>query len=138
MITIEKNEQFALINVNFENVDEAISKEIEKKIVVLFREGYSNFIFDFKALKSIESEGLNLIKKVEKLCTNENGLLVIITENEALIEIIDETKLDDLVILPTKEEAIEAVYINELENDFKEEEDQEQDEFGEEPGNDFE
>jgi anti-anti-sigma regulatory factor len=138
MITIEKNEQYALISVNSTTIDETISKEIEKKISALYREGYGNFIFDFAKITTIDQEGISLIKKVDKLCQNENGLLVIATENEAIIELLDKSKMPDLVILPTKEEAIEAIYINELENDFREEEDQ-SDEFGEEEqGNDFE
>ena len=137
MITIEKNEQFALININSEIIDISLSKEIEKRISGLYREGYSNFIFNFKTVLDIEVEVIDLIKKVDKLCQNENGLLVITTDNETVIDKLDAYKIEDLVILPTKEEAIEAIYINELENDFKEEEDQ-SDEFGEELGNDFE
>ena len=44
MITVDKNEQYALININAENVDEILTKDIEKNISGLFRGGYGNFI----------------------------------------------------------------------------------------------
>jgi anti-anti-sigma regulatory factor len=138
MITIDKNEQYASININAENIDEILTKDIEKSISGLFRGGYGNFIIDLKIVNSVEEPFITLIKKVEMLTKNENGLLVIVSENDEIINHLDESKITDLVILPTKEEAIEAVYINELENDFREEEDEETDEFGEDAGNDFE
>lgn len=137
MITIEKNEQFALIEIDSNVLDEPLAKEIEKKIAVLYREGYVNYIFDFKTISQINSEGISLIKKVDKLCNAENGILAITTNNEELIDQLDGSKIETLVIMVTKEEAIEAIYLNELENDFREEEDESVEEAGEENASDY-
>ena len=137
MITIEKNEQYALIDIDSNRIDETLAKDIEKKVAVLYREGYTNFIFDFKTITEISTEGVTLIKKVDKLCNNENGILAITTENEAIIEQIDSLKIESLVIMGTNEEAIEAIYLNELENDFREEEDESVEESGEENASDY-
>lgn len=139
MIKIEKNEQFAILKPEVSIIDLASSQEIEKRISGLYREGYSNYIFEFNDVNELSDDAILLIKKVEKLCKNENGILVITTENEDIISELDFSKIDDLVIMGTKEEAIEAIYINELENDFREEEDNESsDEFGEENASDYE
>ncbi|MES2795477.1 MAG: STAS domain-containing protein [Bacteroidota bacterium] len=138
MIVIEKNEQYALIDPVAESIDKAISDDIEKKVAGLYREGYSNFILDFKNVNDIAEPGISLIKKIEKISKNENGILVITTENEELVELLDTYKMEELVIMATKEEAIEAIYLNELENDFREEEDESADEFGEDPSADYE
>jgi hypothetical protein len=137
MITIEKNEQFALIDIDSKVLDETLAKEIEKKVAVLYREGYGNYIFDFKTITEISPEGISLIKKVDKLCNNENGILAIATDNEELIDQLDESKIETLVIMGTKEEAVEAIYLNELENDFREEEDDTMEESGEENASDY-
>ena len=137
MITIEKNEQFALIDIDSKVLDETLAKEIEKKVAVLYREGYGNYIFDFKTVTEISTEGISLIKKVDKLCNNENGILAITTDNEELIDQLDESKIETLVIMSTKEEAVEAIYLNELENDFREEEDDTMEESGEENASDY-
>ena len=137
MITIEKNEQFALIDINSKVLDETLAKEIEKKIAVLYREGYGNYVFDFKNIDNISLEGNLLIKKVDKLCTNEHGILVITTENDDIIDQLDGLKIETLVIMGTNDEAVEAIYLNELENDFREEEDDSVEESGEENASDY-
>jgi anti-anti-sigma regulatory factor len=132
MIKIEKNEQFAVIIPEPEAIDASLAQEIEKRISGLYREGYSNYIFDFQTTKSLSSVGNTLIKKVDKLCKNENGILVVVTSNEDLVNSLDSLNIEDLAIMDTKEEAIEAIYLNDLENDFREEEDEANDEYGEE------
>jgi anti-sigma B factor antagonist len=134
---IDKNEQYALLIPESEIFNADVSAEFEKKVASLFREGYCNFIFDFKEIKEISNEGIALIKKVEKICTNENGILVITTQNEDLIIDLDSAKIADLAIMNTNEEAAEAIYLNELENDFRDEE-EENEEFGDNNTNDFE
>lgn len=138
MLKIDKNEQYALIIVDTNILDKSISEELEKKVAGLFREGYCNFIFDFEKINELSSSGIALIKKVEKICTNENGILVITTNNPEIILEIDEAKIEDLAIFTTNEEAAEAIYLNELENDFREEEEEESDEFGEDSVRDYE
>jgi anti-sigma B factor antagonist len=132
MISIEKNEQFALINPNAGNINGELVQEIEKKIAGLYREGYYNYVIDFNSSEQISNEAISLIKKIHKICQNENGIMVLIAEKEDIIDELDQTKIEDLVIFATKEEAIEAIYLHELENDFREEEDESADEFGEE------
>jgi anti-anti-sigma regulatory factor len=138
MLKIDKNEQYALIIVDTNILDKSISEELEKKVAGLFREGYCNFIFDFEKINELSSSGIALIKKVEKICTNENGILVITTNNPEIILELDEAKIEDLAIFTTNEEAAEAIYLNELENDFREEEEEESDEFGEDSVRDYE
>ena len=58
------------------------------------------------------------IRKINRQCSNELGLLVLVTKNDDLTDFLYETNIADLTILPTVEEAIDAVFINELENDF--------------------
>ncbi len=138
MLKIDKNEQYALIIVDAEVLEKNISEELEKKVASLFREGYCNFIFDFEKLNDLSSSALALIKKVGKICANENGILVITTKNPEVIVQLDEAKLEELVIFSTNEEAAEAIYLNELENDFREEEEEEADEFGQDSVRDYE
>ena len=125
--TIEKNEQFALIRLAESQFGEEVATDFEALSRGLFREGYSNIIVDLAPLESIEQAGLMTIRKVNRQCTNEVGLLVLVTKNEDLIGFLDAARISDLTILPTVEEAIDAVFMNELENDFRSEQDDEYD-----------
>lgn len=128
--TIEKNEQYALIRLAESTFADNIPTDFETLSRGLFREGYSNVIVDMTPVQSMDSAGITTIRKINRQCTNEVGLFVVVTKNDELIEFLDKSHLSDLTILPTVEEAIDAVFMNELENDFRSEDDDEYDAGG--------
>nr|WP_229253794.1 hypothetical protein [Dyadobacter sp. NIV53] len=69
-------------------------------------------------VKSIDTAGSTVLKKVNWLCTNDLGILVIVTKDDDFIDELEALKIPDINILPTKEEAIDAVFMNNLENEF--------------------
>lgn len=121
--SIEKNEQYSLITLNETVFSADVSTTFETLSRNLFREGYSNIIVDFGAVKEIEDAGIPVIRKVNRQCTNESGLLILVTKRDEVIDFLDSSKIPDLTILPTVEEAVDAVFMNELENDFRSEDD---------------
>ncbi|QKZ15120.1 STAS domain-containing protein [Spirosoma sp. KUDC1026] len=123
--TIEKNEQYALVRLAESAFESEIPTTFETLSRSLFREGYSNIIVDAASVETIDESGISAIRKVNRQCTNEEGLLILVTKNEDLIDEIDASNLGDLTILPTVEEAVDAVFMNELENDFRSESDDE-------------
>lgn len=125
--TIEKNEQYALIRLAESAFDESVSADFEPLSRSLFREGYSNIIVDMAPVESVDQAGVGILRKINRQCTNEVGLLVLVTKNDDLIEFLDMVNLGEPTILPTVEEAIDAVFMNELENDFRSEADDEYD-----------
>ncbi|GAB2542923.1 STAS domain-containing protein [Spirosoma aerophilum] len=125
--TIEKNEQYALIRLAESQFGDEVAATFETLSRGLFREGYSNIIVDMAPVQSIEQAGLITIRKINRQCTNEVGLLILVTKSDELIDLLDGASISDLTILPTVEEAIDAVFMNELENDFRSEDDDEYD-----------
>lgn len=123
--SIEKNEQYALIRLAESELSEAMATDFETLNKGFFREGYTNVIADLSTVQTISPEGMMAIRKINRHCTNEEGLLVLVTKNEPLIELLDKAGGSDLTILPTVEEAVDAVFMNELENDFRSEDDDE-------------
>ncbi|GAB3977063.1 hypothetical protein GCM10028806_37850 [Spirosoma terrae] len=128
--TIEKNEQYALIRLADGEFSEEIPADFENLSRSLFREGYSNIIVDMAPVQAVDQAGVATIRKINRQCTNEVGLLVLVTKNDTLIDFLDKSNIGDLTILPTVEEAVDAVFMNELENDFRSEEDDEYDAGG--------
>lgn len=128
--TIEKNEQYALIRLADGEFSEEIPADFENLSRSLFREGYSNIIVDMAPVQAVDQAGVAAIRKINRQCTNEVGLLVLVTKNDTLIDFLDKSNIGDLTILPTVEEAVDAVFMSELENDFRSEEDDEYDAGG--------
>ncbi|MGX7690514.1 STAS domain-containing protein [Flectobacillus roseus] len=124
---IEKNEQYALIELNETALTQENYADFENIIRQLFRAGYGNVIVKFDEIVELDGHGVSVIRKGNKICLNELGLFIIVTKNDEIIDQLDRAKIEDLTIMPTVQEAIDAVFLNELENDFQSED---EDEFG--------
>ena len=124
---VEKNEQFALIELKETSLTQDNVAELENIVRILFREGYGNMIVEFSQVIELDGHGISLIRKANKICLNELGLFIVITKDEAIIDQLDAAKIEDLTVMNTVQEAIDAVYLNELENDFQSDEDDEYD-----------
>jgi len=131
--SIEKTEHYALILLNESKFDKSITPEIEKQIVVLYREGLTNMIVDFSKVLEIDESGLSLLRKATKVCRTEQGLFIVCTKDDDILDLIDGEKIHEIVLLPTTDEGIDAVFMNDLENDFRDQKDDDFD-LGEENG----
>jgi len=131
--SVEKTEHYALIQLNDNKFDKSITAEIEKQIVVLYREGLTNMIVDFTKVVEIDESGLSLLRKATRVCRTEQGLFIVCTKDDDILDLVDGEKIPEIVLLPTVDEAIDAVFMNDLENDFREENDDEFD-LGEDNG----
>jgi anti-anti-sigma regulatory factor len=115
---IQKHEQYALVNIQEVKLDAAIATTLEETTRGLFREGFKNLILDFTPTTGTDATGISILKKVNFLCTKDLGIMVLVSENDDFIDQLIEGKMRDVTILPTVEEAIDAVFMNELENEF--------------------
>ncbi|MEZ0539568.1 STAS domain-containing protein [Fibrella arboris] len=116
--SIEKTERYALLRAGAGQFDGETPAKFETTARGLFREGYSRLIVDLATIQNVDDAGVMAIRKINRQCSNELGLLVLVTKNDDLTDFLYETNIADLTILPTVEEAIDAVFMNELENDF--------------------
>ncbi|CAH0995226.1 hypothetical protein EMA8858_01346 [Emticicia aquatica] len=131
--SVEKTEHYALIQLDENKFDKSITAEFEKLVVVLYREGFTNMVVDFSKVIEIDDSGLSLLRKATKVCRTEQGLFIVCTKDDDILDLIDSEKIPEIVLLPTVDEGIDAVFMNDLENDFREESDDEFD-LGEENG----
>lgn len=115
---IQKHEQYALVSVQESKIGGDIAPELEDTARSLFRESFKNLIIDFTPALSIENGGISTLKKINMLCTRELGIMVLVSDNDDFVDALIEGKMRDVTILPTVEEAIDAVFMNELENEF--------------------
>ena len=115
---IERKEQFAFIDLEEQAFSGEVSAEFEQVARTLFREDYHSLIVNMQVTKSVDAAGITVLKKVNRLCANDLGLLVLVSRDDDFIDMIEALRIPDLSILPTKEEAIDAVFMHNLENEF--------------------
>ena len=126
--TIERNDQYAFINLQEEAFGGEVPSEFETLARSLFREGFSNLIVDLNRVDSVDMNGTSVLRKINRQSSNELGILVLVTKKDNIVDFL-EGSIPDLTLLPTLEEAIDAVFMHDLENDFRNEDDDEYDEF---------
>lgn len=116
---IQKHEQYALVSIQEPILDGTIATDLEETARGLFREGFKNLIFDFTPTTTAQAAGVGVLKKINFLCTKDLGIMVLVSDNDDFIDqLLTEGKMRDVTILPSAEEAIDAVFMNELENEF--------------------
>lgn len=116
--SLQKKEQYAYIDLEETAFADEVPAAFEEKSRELFREGFNNIIVNMQVTKSVDTNGTVVLKKVNWLCKNDLGMLVIVTRDDDFIDLLESLKIPDLNILPTQEEAIDAVFMNNLENEF--------------------
>lgn len=117
--TLEKTEQYILIVLHTEKIDALRTPQLKTELTTLNAEGARNFILDMGEVKYVDSSGLSAILLANRLCENSGGLLVLCSLNDTVKKLITISQLGKVfTILPTKEEAIDAIFLNEIESDM--------------------
>ena len=127
---LEQNESYALIDWLGEDLIQENYEELELAVRILFKKEYTNMILNISKAQQLDGFGVSSIRKATKICTNELGLFVVVSQNEEVVERLDQAKIENLTIMNTVQEGVDAIYLNDLENDFEDESDANTDEFG--------
>lgn len=127
---LEKNESYAVIDWLSADLTQTSSEELEYAVRILFKNEYSNIILNASKVNIIDGFGVAAIRKATKICTNELGLFVLILKSDEVIDRLDQAKIDDLTIMNSVKEGVDAIYLNDLAHDFEDESDANTDEYG--------
>lgn len=127
---LEQNESYALIEWLGEDLVQTNAEDLELAVRLLFKKEYTNMILNIAKIQQLDGFGVSAIRKATKICTNELGLFVVVCKNDDIVDRLDQAKIDNLTIMNTVQEGVDAIYLNDLENDFEDESDANTDEYG--------
>ncbi|MHA8060784.1 STAS domain-containing protein [Aquirufa beregesia] len=130
LFQLDQNESYALIDWKGENLVQSNYEELENVVRLLFKKEYTNMILNISKITELDGYGVSAIRKGTKICSNESGLFVVVSKEESVVERLDQAKIENLTILNTVREGVDAIYLNDLENDFGDEDGEEENEFG--------
>lgn len=115
---IERSEQYAVITLKESNFGDDIPASFEEQARELLREDYHNLVVVMNEATQIDTAGVITLRKLVRLCATGLGILVVATKNDDFTDLLEDSKIGDLLVLPTLEEAIDAVFMHDLENEF--------------------
>ena len=122
--TIDKKENYTIITIDEKKLDTSIAPDLKSEFVKLNAEGITNLILDLNNVKYTDSSGLSSILIANRLCNSSNGLLILTSLQDHVMKLFTISKLESVLnILPTVEEAIDRVFLHEIEQDLTNKED---------------
>lgn len=122
--TIDKKEQYSILKLEEEKLDSILSPALKSEFVTLKAEGNSNLIFDLSGVKYIDSSGLSALLVGNRIFSEDGGIFILAGLTDHVMKLIKISQLHNVLnILPTTQEAIDAVFMHEIEKDLTEESD---------------
>jgi anti-anti-sigma factor len=118
--TIDKQEKYCLVRLHEEKLDSSVAPSLKSELITLHAEGACNIILDLSEVKYTDSSGLSALLVGNRILQEEGGIFVLTSLSEHTLKLIKISQLDSvLTIFPKVEEAIDAVFMHEIEKDLK-------------------
>ncbi|MBK5280351.1 MAG: STAS domain-containing protein [Bacteroidia bacterium] len=118
--TIDKQEKYSLIRLHEEKMDSNIAPNLKSEMITLHAEGVRSIILDLTEVKYTDSSGLSALLVGNRILQEDGGIFILAALTDHTLKLIKISQLDSVLnILPTIEEAIDAVFMHEIERDMK-------------------
>ncbi len=118
--SVDKQERYTLFRLEEDKLNSVVAPLLKSEMIVLNAEGVKNIIMDMSAIRFVDSSGLSSILITNRLCKNSGGSLVLTGVAENVVKLIKISQLDTiLTVVPTMQEAMDFVIMNEIEKDFE-------------------
>ena len=123
--SVDKQDRYTVFQVEEENLNSIVAPDLKSEIVILFNEGVNNLIFDLSRVKYVDSSGLSAILTADRLWKEQGSFVLTGIEHPAVQKLIEISRLDTVLsLVPTKAEAVEYVFMEELQRELEKEEEE--------------
>ena len=118
--TIDKQEKYSLLRLHEEKMDSSVAPGLKSELITLHAEGVKNIILDLSDVKYTDSSGLSALLVGNRIFQEEGGIFILASLSEHTMKLIKISQLDSVLnIALTPEEAVDAVFMHEIEKDLK-------------------
>ncbi len=117
---IENKEKVVVIKSKLEKLDAIHAPELKSEIVMQSKSGNKNLILDLSETRYIDSSGLSAVLVANRACRDNNGTFVLCGLQDTVKKLITISQLESVLkITPTLNEAVDLVYMEEVERDLQ-------------------
>jgi anti-sigma B factor antagonist len=119
--TIDKEEQYCVFKLNEAKLDSSLAPTLKTELITLHAEGVKNIILDLSDVNYTDSSGLSSLLVGNRTYHQDGGIFILTALSEHTMKLIKISQLDGVLnILPTIEEAVDAVFMHNIESGLKE------------------
>lgn len=116
---LDKNDKYAVLKLEEDNLNSTIAPDLKSEFVFLYNEGVRNLILDLSDCKFVDSSGLSSILVADRLWKNLGSFILTGINHSSVKQLIEISRLDTvLTLIPTLEEAVEYVHMEEIEREL--------------------
>ena len=116
----DKQERYCVFTPDEENLNSMVAPQLKSEFVIMANEGLTNLILDLSNVKYVDSSGLSAILTARRLWSNLGTFVVTGVDHNAVKRLVEISKVDTVLnILPTKSEAVDFVFMEELQRDLQ-------------------
>ncbi|MEO7212358.1 STAS domain-containing protein [Mucilaginibacter sp.] len=120
--TVDKHEKYILIKLNESKLNSLITPQLKSELILINTEGQRNIVLDLSQVKFADSSGLSSLLVGHRLCKNAGGSFILTGLNDAVARLVTISQLDNVLsIVPSSEEAIDLVFMEEIEKELRRE-----------------
>lgn len=120
--SVDKHDKYVLLKLNESKLNSLVTPQLKSELILINTEGQRNIIMDLSQIKFADSSGLSSLLVGHRLCKNASGVFILVGLNEAVARLIAISQLDSvLTIVPTTDEAIDLIFMEEVEKQLKKE-----------------
>jgi len=120
--TVDKHEKYILVKLNESKLNSLVTPQLKSELILMNTEGQRNIVLDLSQVKFADSSGLSSLLVGHRLCKNSGGVFILSGLCEAVNRLIGISQLDNVLsIVPTTEEAIDLIFMEEIEKELKKE-----------------
>jgi anti-sigma B factor antagonist len=125
--TLDKQDNYTIFRLNEEKLDTSISAMVKSELITQHAEGVENMILDLADVKYIDSSGMSALLRGNMIFNDQGGIFVIAGATEHVMKLLKISLLDKVLnLLPTVEEAVDAVFLHVIEGNLGEDEGEEE------------
>jgi len=111
-----------VLKLNESKLNSLFTPQLKSELILINTEGQRNIILDLSLVKFADSSGLSSLLVGHRLCKSSEGVFILSGLSEAVARLITISQLDSvLTIVPSVEEAIDLVFMEEIEKELKKE-----------------
>ncbi|MDP3928844.1 MAG: STAS domain-containing protein [Bacteroidota bacterium] len=115
-LSIEKTEHFTQISTSENALHEKLAEALVNKAKeALSKEEITYFIFDISEVTTLDVNCISLLQDFGSAMQENLGLVIFKNENPTIHQVMSE---HDFVIVPSQSEAVEYIYMDQLEKQF--------------------
>lgn len=120
--TVDKHEKYVLIKLNENKLNSLISPQLKSELILSNSEGQRNIVLDLSNVKYSDSSGLSSLLVGHRICKNADGSFILTGINDNIARLISISQLENILnIVGTVDEAIDLIFMEEIEKELKKE-----------------